>query len=218
MKTITLMTMLLILSITSIAQSDKYTVRMTALVAQLDTLKTPSQWSEIGAAFERVAESEKTQWLPYYYAALGKVNAARMSLGASMGGNTDITDPAADKADELLNKAIALNKVTSETLIITKMIASLRMMGDPMSRFMKYGPLAAEALAKAKKMDPTNPRVLLLEGEDKYFTPEQFGGSKEEGRVLFTKAVELFKAFKPETTLHPNWGLNMAMYLLSLKD
>ncbi len=218
MKTITLMSMLLILSITTIAQNDKYTTRMTALVAQLDTIKTPTQWAEVGAAFERVAESEKTQWLPYYYAALGKVNAARMSIGGSMGNNADVTDPAADKADELLKKAIELSKVSSETLIITKLIASLRMMGDPMSRYMKYGPLAAEALAKAKKMDATNPRIYLLEGEDKYYTPEQFGGSKEEAKVLFTKAADLYKTFKPETSLHPNWGLNMVNYFLSQKD
>jgi hypothetical protein len=44
---------------------------------------------------------------------------------------------------------------------------------------MQYGPKAQEALETARKLNPNNPRVVdLLEGQDKFYTPEQFGGSK----------------------------------------
>ncbi len=39
-----------------------------------------------------------------------------------------------------------------------------------------------------KKLDPENPRITIMEAEDLYFTPEQFGGSKTKGIELFKKA------------------------------
>ena len=96
------------------------------------------------------------------------------------------------------------------------MIATLRMLGDPMNRYMTYGPEATAMLDEAKKTNPANPRAYLLEAQDKYYTPEQFGGSKEEAKVLFEKAQKLFETFKPESSIHPNWGKNQIAYFLSL--
>lgn len=218
MKKVQLLALLLLATIFTYAQSEKYTKKMTELLVQMDTVKTVDQWNGLTTTFERVADAEKTQWLPYYYAALSRLNVANFQMGGEMGDNTAIADPAADKADELLTKVLALTKENSETWIIKKMIASMRMMANPMQRYMQYGPIAAAALATAKKMDPNNPRVYLLEAQDKYYTPAQFGGSKEEAKKLFTKVLELSKTFKPETTLHPNWGATTAAYFLSLKE
>jgi len=95
------------------------------------------------------------------------------------------------------------------------MIATLRMMGDPMNRYMTYGPQAQAMLDEAKKLDTNNPRVYLLEGQDKFYTPEQFGGSKEEAKVLFEKSKQLFETFKPASSIHPNWGQGTLTYMFS---
>jgi hypothetical protein len=218
MKKISILTFFLVAVSFGFAQSEKYTKKMTELLVQMDSTRTVDQWNGLATTFERVGDAEKTQWLPYYYAALSKLNAATFEMGGNMGDNTAIADPAADKAEALLNKALTMTKETSETWIIKKMIASTRMMGNPMQRYMQYGPKAAEALATAKKLDANNPRAYLLEAQDKYYTPEQFGGSKTEAKKLFTKVVELCKTFKPETALHPNWGLNAANYFLNMKE
>ncbi len=42
----------------------------------------------------------------------------------------------------------------------------------------KYGPKAGNSIAKAKTLAPNNPRVNLVAGINKYFTPAIFGGSK----------------------------------------
>src|SRR4029078_8103885 len=128
---------------------------------------------------------------------------------------SDKIDPEADKAEEQLNKAIVLSKETSEIWVIKKMIASVRMLGDEMSSYRTYGQQATAALDKAKEMDPNNPRVYLLEGEDKFQTPEQYGGSKTEAKVLFDKSKTLYETFKPESSIHPNWGLSRLNYYLS---
>ena len=198
----------------SYAQSEKYMTAMQQRVLAVDTTHSVEGMKDLAAAFERIADAEKTQWLPYYYAALENVSMAYTMTQGQMG-MADKTDAIADKAEELLNKADALSKENSEIYLVKKMIATLRLMGDPMSRYMTYGPVAGEALETAKKLNPENPRVYLLEGEDKLFTPEQFGGSKEEAKKLFEQALQKYESFKPESAIHPNWGKGQVSYFMA---
>jgi hypothetical protein len=131
------------------------------------------------------------------------------------GGLAATLDPLADKAEELLNKAEAMKKDNSEIFVVKKMIASMRMMGDPMNRFMQYGPQATQALETAKKLDPSNPRITYLEAIDKFYTPEQYGGSKTEAKKLFEEALKKYEAFKPESSIHPSWGKGNTQYFLT---
>lgn len=203
----------LFLVATGFTQSEKYTAKMKELTAKMNAETTADGLAELANTFERIGDAEKTQWLPYYYGAYSNLMAATFkSMGKQ---DASITDPAADKAEALLNKALALTKENSEIWCIKKMIATTRMMGDPMNRWMQYGPQASEALEKAKEMDANNPRVYLLEGQDKFYTPEQFGGSKTEAKALFEKAKGLYATFKPESELHPSWGLMTVEYFLT---
>ena len=216
MKKLIFMTALLMITQFSFEQtSDKFIKAMESKIAMMDSTQGADAWRELGNAFERIGDAEKTQWLPYYYSAFCHVLVGYTFWTGQPANLTDKIDPEASKAEEMLNKAIALSKETSETWILKKMITSVRMLGDVMNRFMTYGPEASAALEKAKEMDANNPRVYLLEGEDKFQTPEQYGGSKEEAKVLFDKAKSLFESFKPESTIHPNWGLSRLNYYLS---
>ena len=213
MKKVLLSLALLFTVLTSLkAQSDKYVKAMQDRIAAVDTVRNPQGLQDLSAAFERIGEAEKTQWLPYYYAALTQVNSAYMMGMENM--KADRVDPIADKAEALLNKAEALQQNNSEIFVVKKMITSLRMMADPMNRYMTYGPKAAEALQTAKTLNPENPRIFLLEGQDKFFTPEQFGGSKTEAKKLFETALQKYTVFKPATPLDPVWGKPTAQYFL----
>jgi len=197
---------------TMFGQSDKFNSAMQAKLSLMDSAKDVNALKDISAAFERIADAEKTQWLPYYYAALASVNAGNQVMNASgmnFSNISDKTDPFADKAEAMLNKAEALTKDNSEIFIVKKMIASLRLMGDPMNRYMTYGPEGAQALEAAKKLNANNPRIYLLEGMDKFYTPEQYGGSKEEAKKLFEEALKKYETFKPESSIHPNWGKSL---------
>jgi hypothetical protein len=197
------------------AQSEKYIKAMQPKVAAMDTTHSMEVLKDLSASFERIGDAEKTQWLPYYYAALAEINTGYMLSMGKTGNTADVLDPIADKAESLLNKAEALNKDNSEIYIVRKMIATLRMMPDPMNRYMTYGPLAQEALETAKRLNPENPRVYLLEGQDKFYTPEQYGGSKAEAKKLFEEAQKKYEAFKPATDLDPTWGKSMIKYFLT---
>lgn len=206
------------LVIASMAQSEKYVKAMESKVALLDSSRTAESFKELANGFERIAEAEKTQWMPYYYAAYCQVMAGTFSMpqDGSFGDNSSISDPYADKAEQLINKADELSKENSEIYCVKKMVFGLRMMGNPMSRYMTEGAKASEALEKAKALNSNNPRIYILEGQDKFYTPEQFGGSKEEAKKLFEKANGIFMVSKPGSSIEPQWGRGQVGYFLSM--
>lgn len=197
---------------TVFAQSEKYVQAMENLVQSVDTTRNTDGLNELAASFERIANAEKTQWLPYYYAALCYINIANNLFQQEKTGEIDAV---ADKAEPLLSKAEELEKNNSEIMCLKKMYNSAKMTADIMGRYMTNGVAAGEALEKAKKLDSENPRTFLLEGIDKMFTPEQFGGSKTEAKVLFETAIKKFEAFKPASSIHPAWGVGQVKYFLT---
>ncbi|MEO7923601.1 MAG: hypothetical protein ABIR30_07975 [Chitinophagaceae bacterium] len=212
MKKISFILIASLLAVTVMAQSEKYVKAMETLVSSVDTTHSQQGLADLANSFERIANAEKTQWLPYYYAALCNINQANMYFQA---GQLDKIDPLMDKAEPMLAKAEELEKNNSEVSCLKKMYNTGRMMADPMSRFMTYGTAAAQALETAKGLDPNNPRVYLLEGIDKFYTPEQYGGSKTEGKKLFAEASKKFETFKPASSIHPTWGSGQVKFFLT---
>lgn len=211
MKKTILSVLIIGLCITTFAQSDKYVPAMKKNIATLDSMMQKGNGNELANNFERIGDAEKTQWLPYYYAAYCNVMHAFMEKDKTK------VDAIADKAEELITKAEGLaGKENSETAIIRSMIASAHMMVDPQARWMQYGQASSENIEKAKEMDPTNPRAVYLEGQAKFYTPEAFGGGKAVAKPLFEKALAMFDAFKPESELHPAWGKNATQYFLGM--
>jgi hypothetical protein len=210
MKKVILSAAIIFLTSASFAQSEKYESAMKANIAQLDSMMVKGNNVELANNFQRIADAEKTQWLPYYYAAYCTVMQAMVAQDKSK------NDEIADKAQELINKADSINgKENSETDVIKSMIATAHMTVDPQNRYMTYGSQANELIEKSESLDSTNPRPVLLRAENTFYTPEQFGGGKDAARPLFDKAKELADAFKPETDLSPNWGLGAINYFLS---
>ncbi len=205
---------LLLLATVSIFAQTTFDKIMTEKIAKIDQSKTPEDFTALSNDFTRIGDKEKTQWLPYYYAAHTSIEKGRNLM---MTGKMDQLDAIATEAQTALDKAAELSKDNAEILILQKMIHGLKMMVDPQARFMSEGMLGADALSKAAKLDPENPRITLLKAEDVYYTPEQYGGSKAKGLELFQKAKDQFVAYQPKTALHPNWGKGEVDYFLTNK-
>lgn len=189
------------------AQSDKYTAVMQKNIALLDAAKTVADLQDVAAAFARVGDAEKTQWLPYYYAALAQT---------WIGWRPDVKDKDAnaEKVKIFLAKAGAIEK-NAELYAIENMVATQQMIVDPQTRWQTNGMEAAAALQNGLKLDPNNPRLHYLQGESLFGTPVQFGGGKDKAKPVFEKAVALFKAAKPKP-LYPTWGQQQAEEKLAL--
>ena len=206
-----LLAMLLFATVGIFAQTTFDKV-MTEKIAKIDQAKTPEDFTALSNDFARIGDKEKTQWLPYYYAAHTSIEKGRNLMRT---GKVSDLDAIAAEAQNYLDKASDLSKENAELWILQKMIHSLKMMVDTQARFMSEGMLAADALSKAEKIDPENPRISLLKAEDTYYTPEQFGGSKEKGLQLFQKSMDQFIVYHPKTSLDPNWGKMEAEYFLT---
>jgi hypothetical protein len=191
------------------AQSPKYNSAMKDQIGKLDGAFQAGNFPELANNFERIGNAEKSQWLPYYYAAYCQVMTALLEQDKSR------VDPIADKADSLITKAETIAGANSETNVIRSMIASAHMMVDPQQRWMQYGQASAGYIEKAKSQDSTNPRPVYLEGQAKFFTPEQFGGGKTVAAPVLEKALAMFDGFKPASDLHPVWGKSSTQYFLS---
>lgn len=187
---------------------------MTEKIAKVEDHKTVDEFTALANDFDRIGTKENNQWLPYYYAAFATIQKGRLLMQS---GKTNELDPVAADAEKYIVKAETLSPNNAELFILKKMTSGLRMMADPMSRYMSEAPVAQQALAKARELDPNNPRITILQAEDAYFTPEQFGGSKAKGTELFKKAIDQFNTYKPKTALDPKWGKAEADYFLSQK-
>ena len=187
---------------------------MTEKIASIEKHQTADEFTALANDFKRIGDKEKTQWLPYYYAAFSTIQKGRMTMRE---GKLADLDPIAADAQKSLDLAMDLSKDNAENLILQKMIHGLKMMVDPQARFMSEGMLAADALSKAEKIDAGNPRITLMKAEDTYFTPEQFGGSKARGLELFQKSLDQFKIYKTKSALDPSWGKGEAEYFLANK-
>jgi len=210
MKKLVLFTAIICLAVVAFAQSDKYVSAMKTNIALMDSMMTKNNGAELANNFERIGDAEKTQWLPYYYAALATINSAYTEKDNSK------KDAIADKAQQFIDKAEGiLGKENSETDVVKSMIATAHMMVDPQSRYMTNGPASSGFIEKSKSLDSTNPRPVLLEAESKFFTPAAYGGGKDVAKEYFDKANALNEKFKPETELSPNWGKTTLQYFLS---
>lgn len=204
---------LLFMAVSTYAQTN-FEKAVTDKISKMEQAKTPEDFTAVSNDFTRIGDKEKTQWQPYYYAAQASIEKGRNLMRT---GKLTELDEIAAEAQTNLDKASDLSKDNAEIFILQKMIHNLKMMVDPQSRFMSEGMLGADALAKAEKLDPENPRISLLKAEDIYYTPEQFGGSKSKGLEMFQKSLDQFKVYQPKTTLDPNWGKGEAEYFLSNK-
>ncbi|MEG0760193.1 hypothetical protein [Chryseobacterium sp.] len=211
MKKLLLSIALGLLSLNGAAQTT-YEKVMTEKITKIETCKTAEEFNALANDFQRISVKETDKWLPNYYTALSHIQKGRVMMRE---GKLDQLDETADNAQKFVDLAMAVDANNSEIYLLQKMVYSLKMMVNPMERYMKYGMKAGEMLTKAEELNPNNPRVILIKAEDIYFTPEQYGGSKTKGMELFKLALEKFNSFKPKTALDPNWGKAEAEYFIA---
>ncbi len=190
---------LVAISFLSFSQSEKFQKAMEQNIAQFDAAKTAADFLSVGSNFERIAEAEKNQWLPYYYAAL-------CNIFRGFRDEKSDKDEIGNKADELIAKAEGMEPKNSEIVLLRSMAATLHMLVDPMGRWQQYGMMQREAMETAKKLDPSNPRIYYWEGQSLMNTPAQFGGGKDVAKPIFEKSIALYRTFTPVNNLYPTWG------------
>ena len=192
------------------AQSEKFEAAMKANLSKFDSAKTLADYERLAAAFTRIGDAEKTQWLPYYWAGLALSTAGWVDQKVDK-------DALGGRINSLCDKAEALttdNADKAEILVLRNMATTQQMLVDPQARYMTYGQQAAGFLQKGMGLNANNPRLHYLQGMSLFNTPEQFGGGKAKAKPVLEKAIGLFKAEQTKP-LYPRWGEKDAVSTLA---
>ncbi|MBB6005271.1 hypothetical protein [Arcicella rosea] len=202
MKNLLLTIVIVLAFLTSKAtDNERFNKAMGETLVQLGQAKDLTSYQEVANKFERIASSETTEWLPNYYASL------TYSLIAMQQKSGSEIDKYLDKADSFIEK-LAQQKVSNqdEIEVLKAQIAMMRISVDGQARYMKFGSAFEAAIAKAKSINPENPRAYALKAQMIFYTPEQFGGGAKNACPEIQKALEKFANFKAISPIYPNWG------------
>lgn len=180
------------------AQSARYAPAMKTNLKLLQAAKTMQDYNSVSAAFNRIAQAEKSLWIPYYYAALAKLN------GAMRDGTVD-KDQIGGEVDSLLGKAEQIEK-NSELSTLHYYNEVMKMSVNPAQRYMEAAPLMEKYYQTAVSQDSANPRIYFMKGETVFHTPESFGGGKAAAKPIFQKSVDLFATQDTTASFKPRWG------------
>ena len=140
-------------------------------------------------------------WLPAYYQSYALLLNCFQSKE-----DGDAKDRTLDQAEAALGRARKLGGEESELLVVQAYIYQARLGISPMLRSMKYSGMVNETLALAKKRNPANPRIYLVQANNLYYTPKMFGGGSEVAKPIYDEAVVRYAAFRPRSPLMPTWG------------
>jgi len=190
------------------AQSDKYQKAMEKNVATFDTARSTLTNQSLMAAFARIGQAEKNQWLPYYYAGMCATSLANREPDKAR------VDGWADQAETFARLADSLSPNNSEVSCLLATVHFARINVDFMARGPKYSALGAGALQKAMQQNPNNPRAMIVLAQLRNSAPAGFGGDKPMACQLATKATQLYET-EPTTGIQPHWGRNIARQLVT---
>ena len=193
---------LFVASFTSKAtDNERFMQAMGQTLMELGKAKDVTALQEVANKFERIASSETAEWLPNYYAALCyNIIAQKQKEGSEK-------DKYLDKTDSFIEKLSKQNVTNQDEVEVLKaQNYMMRISVDGQARWMKYSSAFEGAIAKAKEINPENPRAYMLKAQMVYYTPAQFGGGPEKACLEVQEANAKFTNFKPTSLIAPTWG------------
>lgn len=209
MRTLTIIALTLLFCNYTNAQNSKYLQIMEDYVGKTDTAKTAEEWLDIANTMERVAQKETKEWLPAYYASLCYMMTGIFSEDKKEQWNYY------EKADEWVKICETKTNIdTSEVLVLKANIWGMQISVKPMKLGQSLGPLTDKTIKDAENINPENPRIYLLKGQNAFYTPPMWGGDKDKAYELLKKAKSLFETFKPASSISPRWGLYQTEHLI----
>lgn len=199
-----LVVMLILVSLFNVGySSEAYQKAMSQSIEKLFQAKSIPEYVEVTNQFERIAATEKAEWLPLYYASF-----ATIMISFQEPDNAK-KDSYLDQAQKFLDRAFVIDPKESELYMLQGFLYPCRINIDPMNRGMTYIGELNKSLDKALELNPDNPRVYYLRATMIHHTPETYGGGAVKALPLYETAEAKFKIFQPKTSISPNWGKEM---------
>lgn len=191
---------LFMVATTTYAQNASVKTELINAVAQFNMTGDNFENTNLASVFEKLAQSTQTQkdWVSSYYLSLIY---ARLSAK-----NKRFADENADKAIYWAKKSIEIEE-NDENQCALSMAYTMKMAVNPFIRWVSYEKNIYEPLNKAKKLNPANPRIYIMEGSLSLNLPKLFGGGCSKAKPILSKAKQLLDKQTPQQVL-PTWGKN----------
>lgn len=187
------------------AQSNHLNKDFVAAVAEFNTARKNDNYVNLLNRFLQIEKSSNKDWVVAYYVSLLYT---RLSFN-----NKKTADTYADDAIRWAKQSISL-QANDENYCALSMAQTAKMSVSPYLRWLKYEKSIYEPLQVANKINPTNPRVYLLQASLKMNMPVLFGGGCENSKPMLIKAKQLIDKMATDPIL-PSWGKQS---LLELKE
>ncbi len=160
--------------------------------------------AEASNMFERIANAEMDNWLPYYYVA--QIDTI-VSFGEK---DKEKLTQQLEKAQAYLDLAKNIAPDNPEITVQQAMTYTAWIAFDGATYGMTLSGKVAALYSKALAMAPDNPRVVFSKAEWDMGSAAYFGQDTTPYCKDVERALELFDTFKAASDFHPNWGKDRA--------
>lgn len=184
-----------------LAQEQKFADIRATIETAVDSL-APEKLVELDVQLTSLIESTDPQVKKYAYYYRGYANYRLHSSFPNIG--EEQQEKYLDEAVKMFEKDVAIDPKFAEAYALLGSCYGIKASG--FFSGMKYGPKSNNAMSKAKKLAPDNPRVALLDAIGTLYKPSMFGGSTEGAIEGFQRAAELFNDWQPPNEFAPRWG------------
>lgn len=199
-----IITLLAIVFAVNVLAQSQYEKGMTKAFELWKTNKT----TEAAQLFERISKAEKDNWLPSYYAANIEI------IESFQIKDETILTAKLTKAQGFLDVAKSISPENPEILITQALLNISYMVFDGQKYGMTMSMKNADLYAKALKIAPNNPRVILSKAESDMGAARFFGQSTEPFCNNVKKAIALGKEEKITEKFYPRFNVQRAEEVL----
>lgn len=217
LKTISILALLFILTIGNMsanADADFDKAIMKGKKALTEAMNTSDEAKLIKARgqFERILQLKQEPWLVNYYIALADYGLAMVGMRTE---DKDKTKKYTESGIEIINKSLDANPEFCDSYVLLESLNFNRWQYEQ-EKMQEIISATQSADAEAKRLEPENPRYLLVTGISQFYTPEAFGGGIKMALPTLEKSESAFKTYKPKSELYPDWGQDMAYGYIAL--
>jgi tetratricopeptide (TPR) repeat protein len=156
------------------------------------------KFKEVASKLERLSTLGEKEWLVKYYLAF---NYYRMATVAE---DKKISEKYIEIAKKVIMESIESKKDFADSRALYSTILGYEISFKPQLA-MTSGMQSGKEIEEAKKLAPDNPRVYMIEGTNKLYTPAMFGGGVDKAIEILKNSATLFEKEK-EKGIYPDWG------------
>lgn len=164
--------------------------------------------------FERFVDHRYFKNRARYYVALGEYRAINVMNIADLRDDNDHL-VRMDRAIWNLEQVLASDEQDLESLILLYSFYSRKIGLKPVQGMALY-PKMKQVRNRARMLDPTHPRLLLIQAIYDYHAPKRFGGDREKAHRGFLQAASSLATQRVQDMLQPDWGYEDACSWLGI--